>query len=58
MHNTASVLENYTHELLWDFDIQTDDLILARRLGMIILKKKIARLSTLLFKTETMWKEG
>ena len=24
MHNPASVLENDTHKLLWDFDIQTD----------------------------------
>ena len=24
MHNSASVLENDTHKLLWDFDIQTD----------------------------------
>ena len=23
MHNTASILENDTHKLLWDFDIQT-----------------------------------
>ena len=31
MHNPASVLENYTHKLLCDFDIQTDHLISARR---------------------------
>ena len=31
MHNPASVLENNTHKLLWDFDIQTDHLILSRR---------------------------
>ena len=24
MYNPASVLENDTHKLLWDFDIQTD----------------------------------
>ena len=30
MHNPAPVLENDTHKLLWDFDIQTDHLILAR----------------------------
>ena len=30
MHNSASVLENDTHKLLWDFDIQTDHLILTR----------------------------
>ena len=30
MHNPAPVLENITHKLLWDFDIQTDHLISAR----------------------------
>ena len=30
MHNPTSVLENNTHKLLWDFDIQTDHLISAR----------------------------
>ena len=27
MHNPAPALENETHKLLWDFDIQTDHLI-------------------------------
>ena len=27
MHNPAPVLENATHKLLWDFNIQTDHLI-------------------------------
>ena len=40
MHNPASVLENYTHKLLWDFDIQTDHLISARRPDLIIINKK------------------
>ena len=30
MHNPAPVLENYTHNLLWDLDIHTDHLISAR----------------------------
>ena len=30
-HNTATILENNTHKLLWDFDIHTDHLISARR---------------------------
>ena len=30
MHNPACVLENDTHKLLWDFDIQTDRLNLVR----------------------------
>ena len=40
MHNPAPVLENETHKLLWDFDIQTDHLILARRPDLIIINKK------------------
>ena len=31
MHNPEPVHENDTHKLLWDFDIQTDHLISARR---------------------------
>ena len=50
MHNPASVLENDTHKLLWDFDIQTDHLISARRPDIIMINKKKnpAKLSTLL----------
>ena len=33
MHNLAPVQENATHKLLWDFNIQTDHLIPARRQG-------------------------
>ena len=40
MHNPASVLENDTHKLLWDFDIHTDHLISARRPDIIIINKK------------------
>ena len=40
MHNPSSVLENDTHKLLWDFDIQTDHLIPARRPELIIINKK------------------
>ena len=40
MHNPAPVLENDTHKLLWDFDIQTDYLISARRPDLIIINKK------------------
>ena len=43
MHNPAPVLENDTHKLQWDFDIQTDQLISARRPDLIIInnnKKK------------------
>ena len=37
MHNLASVLENDTHKLLWDFDIKTDHLISARRSDLMII---------------------
>ena len=40
MHNPKSVLENETHKLLWDFEIQTDHLILARRSGLEIVNNK------------------
>ena len=40
MHNPAAALENNTHKLLWDFDIQTDHLISARKPDLIILNKK------------------
>ena len=38
--NPADVLENYTHKLIWDFDIWTDYLISARRPDLIIINKK------------------
>ena len=38
-HNPESVLENETHKLLWDFEIQTDHLILARRPDLVIIQK-------------------
>ena len=38
MHNPAPVLEKDTHKLLWD--IQTDQLISARRLDLKIINKK------------------
>ena len=40
MRNPEAVLENDTHKLLWDFDIQTDPLISARRPDLIIINKK------------------
>ena len=43
MHNPESVLENVTHRLLWDFDIQTDHIISARRLNQVILNNKNKR---------------
>ena len=43
MHSPAPVLENDTHKLLWDLNIQTDHLILARRPDLIIINKKKKR---------------
>ena len=40
MHNPAPVLENAAHKLQWDFNIQTDHLIPARRSDLIIINKK------------------
>ena len=40
MHNPPSVLENDTHKLLRDFDIQTDHLISTRRPDLMIINKK------------------
>ena len=40
MHTTESVLENKTHKILLDFEIQTYHLISARRPDLVIVKKK------------------
>ena len=40
MHNLISVLENDMHKLLWDFVIQTDHLLSARRPDIIIINNK------------------
>ena len=40
MHNPAPVLENDSHKILWDFNIQTDHLIPARRPYLIIINKR------------------
>ena len=40
MHNPSPVLENDTHKLLWDIDIQTDYLISAWGPDLIMNKKK------------------
>ena len=57
MNNPVPVLENNLHKLLWDFNIQTDHLIPARRLDLIIINKKKKResvkLSTLLSRQTT-----
>ena len=40
MLNPAAVLENDTQNLLWDFDIHTDQPISARRPERIVINKK------------------
>ena len=40
MHNPAPVLEISTYKLQWDFNIQTDHLIPARRPDLIIINNK------------------
>ena len=48
MHNPAPVLKNDTHKLLWDFNIQTDHLIPARRPDLIIINKKKTRIGKII----------
>ena len=40
MYKLKFVQENVTHEILWYFEIRTDQLISARRLGLVIINKK------------------
>ena len=40
MHYPESVQENETHKLFWDFEIQTDHLISARRPDLKVINKK------------------
>ena len=44
MHNPAPIPENDTLKLLWDFNIQTDHLIPARKPDLIIINKKKKRI--------------
>ena len=45
MLNQESVQENETHNFLWDFEIQTDHLISARRSDLVTVNKKTDNLS-------------
>ena len=42
MHNpeSAPTKKNDTHTILWDFEIKTDHLISARRLNIVMVRKK------------------
>ena len=44
MHNRAPVQENDSHKLQWDFNIQTDPLIPARRPDLIIINNNNKRI--------------
>ena len=39
MHNPESVLENEMHKILWNFGIQTDHQIPARKPDLVIINK-------------------
>ena len=39
-HEPESVLENEDHKILWDFSIQTDHVIEARRPDLVVVAKK------------------
>ena len=41
MHKPESVLENEMHKILREFEIQTNHLILARKTGQELIKKRI-----------------
>ena len=55
MYNPAAVLENDTYKLLRDSDIQTDHLISARTLDLIVIneKRELPKLKTLLYRLTT-----
>ena len=63
MPNTKSVEENETDKILWDFEIQTDQLIASTKTGLIIVKKVNLPNSVLYCygkphdKTKRKWKE-
>ena len=40
MHKPESIAENELHKILWDFEIQTDHLIPARRPDLVQINKK------------------
>ena len=44
MHNPIYVLENDTHKLLWDFDIQTDHTISASFIIISKIKKRTCKI--------------
>ena len=56
MHNQGPVLENDTHKLLWNVDIETDHLISARGSNLILInnkKREFTKLWTLSYRLTT-----
>ena len=39
MHKQQFVQENEMHKIFWDFEIQTDHLILVKRPDLVLIKK-------------------
>ena len=39
MHNPESILKSEMHKILWNFELQTDQLISAKRLDLVIVNK-------------------
>ena len=46
IHKPESVLENEIHKILWDFEIQTDHLIQARKPDLMLINEKKENLSS------------
>ena len=44
MHDLESALENEMHKLLWDFEIQMDQVISARQPDLVIVNNKKEKL--------------
>ena len=42
MHKPEFILENGTHKILWDFEIQTNHSILARRPDLVLINQNLS----------------
>ena len=58
INKPESNMENETHKIRWDFQIQTDHLILARRPDLVIVTKKENLLNSVDFAENTMEHES
>ena len=41
MHNPESILQNKSHKIIWDFEIQRNPLIIDRRPDLVLNNKKL-----------------